>query len=52
MKTRKMVQCKYADWDDTTYPHPTCHCLKRDNDMNCANDKTDIKQCPDFKEMK
>jgi len=47
MKRAKAV-CKFADWDDTTFPRPVCHCLKRE-DIDCANDPNDVEACPDFK---
>ncbi len=49
-KMRERIVCEYEDWDDTTYPHPTCHCLKHEN-MDCANGE-DIERCPDFKKAK
>ncbi len=43
----KRTACDYEDWDDTTWPRPTCHCLKRE-DMDCANVPDDVAACPDF----
>ncbi len=44
----EQITCRYEDWDDTTLPHPTCHCLKREG-VDCANVPDDVAQCPDFK---
>ncbi len=44
------IACKYQDWDDTTYPHPVCHCLFREN-MDCVNGD-DVEKYPDFKKFK
>ena len=43
----KQVECKYEDWDDTTLPHPVCHCLKREG-IDCANVPDDVASCPDY----
>ncbi len=40
-------ECKYEDWDDTTLPHPVCHCIKRKG-VDCANAPDDVEQCPDY----
>jgi hypothetical protein len=45
MKNDRVI-CKFEDWDDTTYPRQTCHCLKREN-VDCAN-FDDVVQCPDY----
>lgn len=41
------VECAFEDWDDTTLPHPVCHCLKREG-VDCANVPDDVEACPDF----
>lgn len=45
-ETNKIIPCKFEDWDDTTYPRPTCHCNFREG-VDCANGD-DIAQCPDY----
>lgn len=43
------IACKYEDWDDTTFPRPTCHCMKREG-VDCANVPYDVDSCPDFEQ--
>ncbi len=50
-KPDQKISCKYEDWDDTTLPHPVCHCVKREG-VDCANVPDDVASCPDFEPSK
>ena len=45
---KRTTPCEFEDWDDTTLPHPVCHCSKREG-VDCANVPDDVEQCPDYK---
>ena len=45
------IECAFEDWDDTTLPHPVCHCLKREG-IDCAIVPDGVEACPDFMSKK
>ena len=44
------IECLFEDWDDTTFPRPTCHCRAGDDNVDCANVPDDVESCPNYKQ--